>query len=142
MQHQRALPRAVRPEERHLLTARNVQVHAANRFGPIRIAEVEVLNMNPVIVTRWLTVVLVWMRVRGGEIAVRMRVAVLEWVALATHRYTLGSSAPAAVMATKAPIARATLMKRRASGWISEPSESEPLAPRAVAASSTRPARA
>jgi hypothetical protein len=62
-----------------------MQVHAANRFGSIRIAEVEVLNVNPVIVTRWLTVVLVRMRVRGGKIAVRMRVAVLEWVVLTAH---------------------------------------------------------
>ena len=119
-----------------------MEVHPANRFSSVWIAEVKVLNVDPVIVTRRLTVVAVWMRVRSGEITVCMWVAVLERVALAAHRYTLGSSAPAAVMATKAPIARATLMKRRASGWISEPSESEPLAPRAVAASSTRPARA
>jgi len=62
-----------------------VQVHPANRFGPVRIAEVEVLNVYPVIVTCWLTVVLVRMCVRGWEVAVRVRVAVLEWVALAAH---------------------------------------------------------
>ena len=76
----------------------------------------KVLNVDPVIVTRRLTVVAVWMRVRSGEVAVRVWMTVLEWVALAAHRYTLGSSAPAAVMATKAPIARATFMTRRASG--------------------------
>jgi hypothetical protein len=62
-----------------------VQVHPANRFSSVWIAEVEVLNVDPVIVTRWLTVVLVRMRVRGGEIAVRVRVAVLEWVAFTAH---------------------------------------------------------
>jgi hypothetical protein len=46
---------------------------------------VKVLNVDPVIVTRRLTVVRVRMRVRGGEVAVRVRMAVLEWVALTAH---------------------------------------------------------
>jgi hypothetical protein len=46
---------------------------------------VEVLNVDPVIVTRGLTVVAVWMRVRSGEIAVRVRMAVLKWIALTAH---------------------------------------------------------
>jgi len=62
-----------------------VQVHPANRFGSVRITEVEVLNVDPVIVTRRLTVVAVWMRVRRGEVAVRVWMTVLEWVALAAH---------------------------------------------------------
>jgi hypothetical protein len=62
-----------------------MQIHAANRLSSVWIAEVEVLNVNPVIVTRRLTVVLVRMRVRGGEIAVRVRVAVLKWIALTAH---------------------------------------------------------
>jgi hypothetical protein len=62
-----------------------MQVHPANRFGAVRIAEVEVLNVNPMVVTRRLTVVLVRMRVRGGEVTVRVWVAVLERVALTAH---------------------------------------------------------
>jgi hypothetical protein len=62
-----------------------MQVHAANRFSSVRIAEVKVLNVDPVIVTRRLAVVLVRMRVRGGEIAVRVRVAVLKWIAFTAH---------------------------------------------------------
>jgi hypothetical protein len=62
-----------------------MQVHAANRFSSVWIAEVEVLNVDPVIVTRGLTVVAVWMRVRSGEIAVRVRMAVLKWIALTAH---------------------------------------------------------
>jgi hypothetical protein len=62
-----------------------MQVHAANRFSSVWIAEVKVLNVDPVIVTRGLTVVAVWMRVRSGEIAVRVRMAVLKWIALTAH---------------------------------------------------------
>jgi hypothetical protein len=46
---------------------------------------VKVLNVDPVIVTRRLTVVTVWMRVRCGEVAVRVWMTVLEWVALTAH---------------------------------------------------------
>jgi hypothetical protein len=46
---------------------------------------VKVLNVDPVIVTRRLTVVRVRMRVRCGEVAVRVWMTVLEWVALTAH---------------------------------------------------------
>jgi hypothetical protein len=62
-----------------------MQVHAANRFSSVWIAEVKVLNVDPMIVTRRLTVVRVRMRVRCGEVAVRVWVTVLEWVALTAH---------------------------------------------------------
>jgi hypothetical protein len=46
---------------------------------------VEVFNVDPVIVACWLAVVLVWMCVGSGEVAVRMWMAVLEWVAFTAH---------------------------------------------------------
>jgi hypothetical protein len=62
-----------------------MQVHAANRFSSVWIAEVEVLNVDPVVFTCWLAVVLVRMCVRSGEITVRVRMAVLKWIAFTAH---------------------------------------------------------
>ena len=41
VQHQGALPRTVRSEQRNLLTARDQEVHTAERLGPIGVAKVQ-----------------------------------------------------------------------------------------------------
>jgi hypothetical protein len=76
VQHQRALPCAVRPEERHLLATRNVHVNATERFGAIGVSEVKVLEVHPVVITCRFAVVGVRVRMCGRESCVRVAVAV------------------------------------------------------------------
>jgi hypothetical protein len=76
VQHQRALPCTVRPEERHLLATRNVHVNATERFGAVGISEVKVLKVHPVVITCRFAVVGVRVRMCGREPCVRVTVAV------------------------------------------------------------------
>jgi hypothetical protein len=53
-----------------------MHVNAAECFGAVGISEVKVLNVDPMIVTRRLTVVGVRVRMCGGEPCVRVAVSV------------------------------------------------------------------
>ena len=142
VEHQRALPRAVGPEEGHLLAAGDVQVHAANRLGAVGVAEMQMLDVNPVVVTGRFAVVSVRMRVRRGEATAALHVRVIVGVAVVAHRHILGSTAPATVISAKSATASPLFAATCGSRSRSAPSESDPVAPRALAASSTRAARA
>jgi hypothetical protein len=76
VQHQRALSCTVRPEERHLLPARDVHIDAAQRFGAVGVSEVKVLEVHPVVITCRFAVVGVRVRMCGREPCVRVTVAV------------------------------------------------------------------
>ena len=52
VQHEGALPRAVRPEQCNLLATGDRKIHAAQRLGSIGVAEVQVRDCNRA-VARW-----------------------------------------------------------------------------------------
>ena len=80
VQHQGALPRAVRSEQRNLLTARDRQIHTAERLSPIGVTEVQVGDGDRAI-ARWhkrrIVRMVMPMAVRHRKPWMRVRVFVL-----------------------------------------------------------------
>ena len=104
--------------------------------------KVQVLDVDPMIVASGFAVVLVRMGVCRREAGGAQRVRMLVGVVVFAHHQNLGSTAPAIAMSAKSTIASPLFAPKRGSRSRSAPSESDPVAPRALAASSTRVARA